>query len=187
MWIYSNGIEQYVKGVIMRIDPERKYFKPHRVTWRQGNIYDKCLDNLNFGKEMMNFSKSKDGIIVLDDNWQFWRKSKMEYQDELRPRDLGANAPPRKKLKAGYVPSKRFFDWGRNPKHEKKIDAHYLTPLALIPKRYNYQIYLTDKGDQLLSLYDFLERVGRRWIQLKNTNEVLAKDYPITEIMNDEM
>lgn len=32
LWVFSNGIEQYVRGVVLRIDPDRRYFKPHRVT-----------------------------------------------------------------------------------------------------------------------------------------------------------
>lgn len=149
--------------------------------------FNKHLDTMNFDEELRNFSKCKDGVIVLDDNYQFWKQSKMEYQDELLPRDLRPNAPNKKMLKAGYIPSKRYFDWNNSTKHQKKKDSPYLTFKGKIPRKYNKELFLTEKGDQLLSLYDFLEKVGRRWIQLKNTNKVLAKDYPITTIMEDEM
>jgi hypothetical protein len=46
-------------------------------------------------------------------------------------------APSKKKLKAGYIPSRRYFDWGRNSKHNGKMDAHYLTPSSKIPKEYS--------------------------------------------------
>jgi hypothetical protein len=61
------------------LDPERKYFKPHRITWRKGSQFIKELDKINFETEEKNFSKSRDGIIVLDDNFHFWKDSRMEY------------------------------------------------------------------------------------------------------------